>query len=325
MHRTRCREMLVRCCFWLLLLWVGWALPAKGQTNMGPLFPKSNEVAGWTVKQEPKFFADSQLFDYMDGAAEIPKSYTFRTLGSAKYQKGNTVLEIAIFDMGSANAAYGYYSARVFLEHNPRSKERMVALDHPAHLYANVGVLTFWKDRYTVIIQPDDGKPDEAALLQLARAVSAKITAKGKPPELLRLLPAANRVANSERFVQGKAAFDSLLMFFATDVFGVANGPQAVGAEYNLAGGVATLFVIHYPNAEAANTAYSAYRQALTTRKAVFAPAGRPKGIFAAMDTKEKGTGAAVSGDDLCVVSRAKDIKAVDAGLQQLLAAVKAK
>ncbi len=305
------------------LLWPGGAL---GQSaDLTTLFPKPNEVPGWTLKVPPKRFAENQLFEYMDGAAEIPKSYTFRALASSKYQKGDTVLEVAVFDMGTATDAYGYYSARVFLERSPRSKERLVALDHPAHLYAAVGVLTFWKDRYTVILQPDSGKPDEASLLQFAHAVSAKIAVKGDPPALLRRLPVANRIANSARFVRGKAAFDSLLLFLTKDTFGIAKSGETVAAEYTLSGGPATLMLLHYPDSAAARAGYAAYRQLVTTQKAVFATGAGPSGAFVATASKEKGTGAVSSGSYLCVVTGAKDTRAVETGLRQLLTALKAK
>jgi len=320
----------VRCLRLLMVLLSGigllWSEGAWGQSvDLTTLFPKANEVPGWTLKDPPKRFAENQLFEYMDGAAEIPKSYTFRGLVSTKYQKGDTVLEVAVFDMGTATDAYGYYSARVFLERSSRSKERLIALDHPAHLYATVGVLTFWKGRYTVILQPDSGKPDDDSLLRFARAVSAKIPVKGDPPALLRRLPTANMVANSARFVRGKAAFDSLLLFLPQDTFGVAKGGETVAAEYTLSGGPATLLLIHYPDSVAAKASYNAYRQLLTTQKAAFATGTGPPGAYVATATKEKGTGAVVGGSYLCVVTGAKDTKAVETGLRQLLTALKTK
>jgi hypothetical protein len=302
-----------------LLLWAGMALSrAEGQTALTALFPQSNEVAGWTLKEGPKFFRGDQLFDYMDGAAEIPKSYTFSQLGSAKYQQGTHTLEVAIFDMGTAASAFGYYSARSFLEHNPRSKDRIIALDHPARLYVAVGVLTFWKDHYTIIVQPDIGTPDEKTLLQFARAVSAKIKAKGRPPEMISLLPRPNLQAETVRYVRGKSAFDSLILFSPQDVFGMANKPDVVSAEYTLSGKQATLFVVRYPTSQAAANTYAAYRQFLSSRHAVFSGSSVPHS-FVAMAPKEKGTGALTRGNYLGVVVGAKDAKAAATGLRSLL------
>jgi hypothetical protein len=320
MMATRVRFLRLLTTLLLGMIALLWSGGARGQSaEITTLFPKTNEVPGWTLKDTPKRFAENQLFEYMDGAAEIPKSYTFRALASTKYQKGDTVLEVAVFDMGTPTDAYGYYSARVFLERSPRSKERLVALDHPAHLYATVGVLTFWKGRYTVILQPDSGKPDEASLLRFAQAVSAKIAVKGEPPALLRRLPSTNMVANSARFVRGKAAFDSLLLFLTKDTFGIAKGGETVAAEYTLSDRPATLILIHYTDSASAKAGYNAYRQLLVTQKAVFATRAGPSGAYVATASKEKGTGAVSSGSYLCVVTGAKDTQAVETGLRQLL------
>src|SRR5579871_5973910 len=111
---------------------------AGAQADLSALFPKSNAVPGWALQEGPKYYSGDQLFDYMDGAAEIPKAYTFQRLATAKYHRGTTVLEVAIFAMGDAADAFGYYSARGFLERNPRAKESVVPLDHPSHLYPTI-------------------------------------------------------------------------------------------------------------------------------------------------------------------------------------------
>lgn len=296
---------------------------AAGQGALTQTFPQTAEVRDWTLKESPKVYSGSQIFDFMDGAGEIPKSYHFQQVASAKYQKGGVLLSVSIFDMGQPSDAFGYYSARSFLEQNPKAKERIITLDHPAHLYASAGVLTFWKDRYTVILEPDNGKPEEADLLKFARLISSKIPAKGSPPDLLRRLPAANRVANSERFLRGKPVFDATLVFMAKDVFGTAGGAEAVAAEYNLPGGIATLCIIRYPNGKASD-AFNSYRQYLTSRQAVFAASSVPNG-FIALAKKEKGTGAVWSGNMLGLVIGAKDIKTAESVLRTLLAAMKAK
>src|SRR4051812_39577957 len=56
-----------------LLLGIGmlWPGGARGQSaDLNTLFPKPSEVPGWTLKDPPKRFAENQLFEYMDGAAE---------------------------------------------------------------------------------------------------------------------------------------------------------------------------------------------------------------------------------------------------------------
>ena len=295
------------------------AVLSSAQNVPAALFPTSNEVPGWSIKRSPVNYQANQLFDYMDGAAEIPKSYNFRSLGSAKYQNSNTTLEVAIFDMGSAADAYGYYSARVFLEHSPRAKERIVSLDHPAHIYSTVGVLTFWKDRYTIILQPDDGKPDDSSLLRFAKLISSHIPDKGALPALLTILPKTGLIANSARYVHGKAAFDATIMFTAKDVFGMSEGPTAVAAEYNLAGVDSTLAIIKYTKADAATRAVADLRKLMVSGKAQFGTSSI-SGAFVCLSTgRAKGVGAAAEGSFVMLTVGQKDAAGAESGLKMLV------
>src|SRR4051794_33961740 len=94
------------------------------------LFPKSDEVKGWQQQAAPKLFPGPQVFDYMDGAGEIPRSYGLNQLGSALYRKGAVTLEAAIFNLKSPEGAFGYASIRGFLDRSPTGADRTVQLDH---------------------------------------------------------------------------------------------------------------------------------------------------------------------------------------------------
>ncbi len=293
-------------------------IASHAQGNTSALFLKTNEISGWALKEGPKFFNNDQLFDYMDGAAEIPKSYAFRQLGSAKYQKSTAlVLEVAVFDMSKSDDAFGYYSARVFLERSPRSKDRVVSLDHPAHLYSSVGALTFWKDHYTVIIQPEIGRPDDSTLIQFARAVSAKIKSVGTVPTLIKLLPTRNQIEGTARLVKGKATFDATIMFLPKDIFGMSDHPEVVAAEYKLPGNPVTMFVANYRSPAGAQKALKDYRAYLLSVKSAVG-AGGSADKFTAVSEKQHGTGVIAVGSKLGVIFGAKDSVTVENGLLEL-------
>ena len=282
---------------------------ANGQTsNSAALFPKTNEIVGWALKEMPKFYNNDQLFDYMDGAAEIPKSYSFRQLGTAKYQKSTRLtLEVAVFDMSKSEDAFGYFSARVFLERSPRSKDRVIKMDHAAHLYSSVGALTFWKDRYMVIIQPEIGRPDDATLIQFAKAVSSKIKVTGSLPALLKSLPIEKQISGTARLVSGKATFDATVMFLPKDIFNTTDHPQIVAADYDLPGKAVTLFVAIYRTSKTAQKAFADYRAHLiATGKSEFGTVGSAT-TFVTNSAKQHGTGVVFKGNVLGAVVGAKD------------------
>lgn len=277
---------------------------AQGQDPVLRLFPPSGAVAGWSLTAEPRVYAGDQVFDYMDGAGELPRSGGLLEVGSAHYRGGSAVLEVAIFDMAASENAFGYYSVRSFLERSPHAKDRAIALDHPARLSESVGILTFWKGPYTVILQPDSGHPDDGTLLRFARLVSARIPQRGAPPGLLGLLPAAHRIAGSERYVRGKAAFDATVLFTPTDVFHLGSHPQVVAAEYGCGSTPLTLFAIAYPDGADASAAFLAFRGYLASRHD--AVLGGPAGL-STMDLRLKGVACAVRSGRLWCVSGARD------------------
>lgn len=275
------------------------------------LFPAASQTPGWTVKEGPKLFTGDQVFDYMDGAGEIPRSYGLRQLASTKYGQGKNVLEVAIFDMGRAEDAFGYYSARAFLERNPRSKEKAVMLDHPARLSPDIGILTFWKGPYLVLVQPEIGKPDERTLLRFGKAVSARIREKGREPALLGKLPRQRMIPGTQRYVRGKPATDSTLIFLTKDLLGMSKGAEAAAAEYNLPGGTGTLALFQYPTSEACLAAYRAYGAYIKADARVLARLRAASGVT----RKEKGTAVAPSGRYLLLVMGAKDAPSAEASI----------
>ncbi len=294
---------------------------SRAQDIPSNYFPESGKIHGWEIKSSPNRFLENNLFDYMDGAAEIPKSYGFHALASAKYTNGSDVLEVAIFDMGSSQNANGYYSARVFLEHSPRSKERIIQLDHSAFLYENVGVLTFWKDRYTIILQPDNGKPDPKSLIAFAKLISSKIKGTGSASPLLKTLPAGKQVPNTARFIRGKAAFDATVMFSARDLFGMSNGPLAVAAEYALSGGNLTLVRIIYPTAEGATAAIALYTKMMIASKATITSGKStvPGAFTCTTPGRTKSTGLLKRGKVILFAVEAAGPRLADAGLKMLI------
>jgi hypothetical protein len=306
------------------------AVHAQEGLALLPFFPKSDEVTGWRLQGQPKLFPGPRVFDYMDGAGEIPRSYGLSQLGSVLYRKGTVTLEAAIFDMKSPAGAYGYASIRGFLDRSPTGKDRTVLLDHPARLNPRIGILTFWKGHYTVILQPQEGKPDDAALVAFAKLLSRRLPGGGGPPSLLRFLPTAGAQPGTARYVRGHAAFDASLVFSAQDALGAANGAEAVAEEAQLPGAVATLAVVKYSDATAARAAFEGFRGLLKEHNADFSP-GATATRYTAFSPKEKGAGALLDGNRLALVLFAGGPKgtatnvmpAVRVGLQRLQASLR--
>jgi hypothetical protein len=212
---------------------------------LAELFPQSGQIAGWVRTEGPALFVGEEIFQYMDGAGEIPRSYGFRRLGTARYLQGEAALEVVLFEMEDSAAAYGYYSVRdrdpdeqfVSLEEplpirNPQSAIRNPQSAIRARLLPGFALVT-WKDHHTLVVRVEQGAVQDEVLIQFGQAVLANLPGKGSPPDLLRYLPRKDSIAHPAKYVRGKAAFDAEVKFIPEDVFGLRNSRvEIVAGEY---------------------------------------------------------------------------------------------
>jgi hypothetical protein len=217
-------------------------------------FPPSGPVAGWVRAEGPTLFQGDEIFQYMDGAGEIPRSYGFRQLGQAKYVRGEAVLEVVLFEMEDSAAAYGYFSVR---DRDPA--ERRVPLEPPARLLPGFELIA-WKGHYTLIVRLAQGSVADEVLLQWGRALLQNLPGEGQPPELLKALPSLERVPHSEKYVRGKAAFDAEVKFIPEDVFGLRQGGvEVAAADYQARGSSYRLVLLRFPDPPAASRAFQSF------------------------------------------------------------------
>jgi hypothetical protein len=148
--------------------------------------------AGVTAQGTASFYTPDNLYQYMDGGADIFLVYGVQTLLHMDLHAGAADIALDIFDMGSPDTAFGMYAA----ERVP--DEPYIRLG--AEGYANHGSLDFYQDRYYIKLTAV-GEGADPVLETLARAVSAKIGTNPAPPALLATLPAENRKAHSEQYM----------------------------------------------------------------------------------------------------------------------------
>lgn len=175
------------------------------------------ELRGWTRSPKVQHFAASNLFEYIDGAADGFLAYGFQQLSVAEYTraaKGSVVIEC--YRHASPLHAFGVYS-----------QEKPDAGPFEAigtQGYVAPPLLVFIKGTtYVKINAYDLGTETEATLRAFASAQAAALEGPMDLPGPLKLFPALGRQPNSERFV-----LDS--------VMGYAFLHQGFTAEYQVAG-----------------------------------------------------------------------------------------
>ena len=148
--------------------------------------------AGAFAKHPASFYGPDNLYDYMDGGADIFVLYGVRALLHVDLRAKAADISLDVFDMGSLDTAFGMYAA----ERSPGF--HFIAIG--AEGYQDQGMLNFLQDRYYVkLLGFGDGA--DAILETLARALSSRIGNNPIFPALLSKLPAENRKPHSEQYM----------------------------------------------------------------------------------------------------------------------------
>ena len=168
-------------------------IPAEVKTRLGGLLPKGGDAVR---------FYSSNLYQYMDGGADIYLKYGLVAMAHREYKRAGVDATVDVFDMGDPLKAFGMYSAE-------RSPEYHF-VDIGAEGYSSESTLNFLQGRYYVRLAAF-GDGATAALDEFARAISRSIGGDRSLPAVLDILPREKRVARSEKYVvQAPAGHDFL-------------------------------------------------------------------------------------------------------------------
>lgn len=215
-----------------------------------------DEVRGWVPGRADGFYDHDTLYDLIDGGAEVYRALNVRAVLSRQYGKPAAPdLIVDVFDMGSTADAYGAF------HHDMREGEDAGVGDESE---AFGGSIAFWRDRYFVSsVAMDDDTATCDALRELGFAISAAIPSSGRPPALVRALPAAGLVTSQIHYFHDKALLDRHLFVSRDNILDLDRTTEGVVARYRLgeSGAAApgtALLLVRYPKPSRAERALDA-------------------------------------------------------------------
>jgi hypothetical protein len=151
------------------------------------------EVAGWKPVGETASYGRENLWQYIDGAADLFLAYGFRQLDARELESGEVRATVHVYDMGSPLGAFGVFAKEAAGgEIQPGIGAGWTVFPPEQCLLA--------KDRYYVKIETTRGQLSAASGESLARAVAAALPGADGLPEAMRLLPPDAAVAGSARY-----------------------------------------------------------------------------------------------------------------------------
>jgi hypothetical protein len=141
----------------------------------------------------PSFYLSANLYEYMDGGADIYQLYDVETLLHWDLHTSAGDLTVDVFDMGTSENAFGMFSS----ESSPAYDFFPLGVA----AYRNEGIINFAQDRYYVKLAAF-GESSSAVLNEYATAISSRIGGSRELPTLLRKLPEAGRKPHTEQYIR---------------------------------------------------------------------------------------------------------------------------
>jgi len=212
-----------------------------------------SEFQGWTVEEDQSFDRET-IFDYIDGAGEVYRSYNLRRLFARRMaRESGPALIVDLFDMGSPADAFGVFS------HDPAGEDARIG---QGSAYQG-GLLSFWKDRYFVSVYAE-GETDEtrAAVFGLAAKIADAIGGEGPKPSLIADLPAQGLDPRSVRYFHNHLVLNIHYFISQDNILRLDQTTEAVLGLYGEKGALGRLLIVRYPSADLAKQALHSFCRA---------------------------------------------------------------
>jgi len=212
----------------------------------------------WELYGQVRRFGPVDLYELINGAAELYLAYELKDLTFASYiskNDKNIFMDVSVYDMGDPTNAFGIFSVERF------SSGPSIGLGRKA--YRSEGNLFIWHGHYYIkIVSSDHTKELEALGRTISRKIIGFLIDSGQPVWGLSNLPRAGLIPDT-------------IKYFRADAMGLNFLSNTYTARYFIEGAEITAFVSLRDSIESAGKALKAYMeyaaeygQGCTTRKA---------------------------------------------------------
>ncbi len=213
-------------------------------------------IDGWVKSGEPETYDRSNLFDYMNGGAELYLAYDFQKLAVQRYSSPSedparkNSITVEMYQMETSSDAYGLFSF-------DQEGERAELGQKGVYGY---GLLKFWKDEFLVRIlgsQPDIRE----TILKLGADIDRKIKTQGALPELLSKIPKDNLIPNSDHFFHKQTLLNNLYFLSDKNILNLTDKTDCLLADFRFDGQILKLLLVEYPDRNEAKKAYESFNK----------------------------------------------------------------
>ena len=200
--------------------------------------------------KKDEFYDRNTTFRYMNGAAELYRSYSFKLLMVRRYMKtGHPSILVELFNMGSPEDAFGIFS----YETGEEEVEVGQGSDYGG------GLLRFWKKNYFVNVFAERETPSiKTDILQIGQAIARNIKQEGQRPKLIRFLPIENLLEKTIRYFHLHQGLSHHHFVSHENILHLGDRTNGILASYFYTGvkGRTFLLLVQYPSEKLAEKAF---------------------------------------------------------------------
>jgi len=222
-----------------------------GSSVSVPLLP--DEINGWKAEGDDRTYDPETIFDYIDGAGEVYRSYNFHKLFVRRFvKKGEPDIVADCFDMGTSQDAFGVFT------HDLEGEEAGIG---QGSAY-NAGLLSFWKSHYFISLYAEEETGESKdAVLALGRRIALSIEEEGEKPDLISLLPAEKLEEKSVHYFHNHPVLNYHFFVADENILLLDQKTEVVLGTYRDDEDMFRLLIIRYPETERADEAYEIFTE----------------------------------------------------------------
>jgi hypothetical protein len=218
--------------------------------HAGIILPDDNFVVGWTTSGRTLRFVGSDLFNYIDGGAELFLEFGFKELVVQGYRQGDNEIVLEVYQMDSPEAALGIYLMKCG-EETPIEK---IAARNSGNKYQ----FTVVKGSYFILVNSFAKDEKLIPIMSSLSQQTLKFVPKERPVKIFDILPKADLVPGSELLIRGPYGLQPIYTFGEGDILQLRGQIFGVIGDYRDATyGRYKLIVIQYKNSVDARSVFT--------------------------------------------------------------------
>jgi hypothetical protein len=221
----------------------------ENQTGLAGMMP--DQLEGWQAEKSLLLNTPSDLYNYIDGGAELYISYGFGQAVSKTYtREGNPEVLAEVYDLLEAKNAFGVFT-------QTREEEKIL---YGQGTYVLPGAVFFWKDKYYISLSTWDATPEADHFIRsLALHISSCIALDGEIPSVVRYLPREGLIPSGFKYFHHSVWMNAFFFISDHNILNIDEQTDAVLARYTRGEGRMYLLLVLYQDGASAGSAFDRF------------------------------------------------------------------